>query len=134
MTCAFMDGDLEPIANEAYVIEGVGAKVEGTSDGEGKVVIEAPVHVREVKVVFPAKGLAFTMAIGDMDPIDEPSGVRQRLIQLGYMQPPSQHLSEEDAAARDRDGITSFQKAQGLPPTGTLDDATKTKLEEAHGT
>ncbi|MEO7327731.1 MAG: type VI secretion system tip protein TssI/VgrG, partial [Minicystis sp.] len=64
-----------PFAGEAYFIEGLGAKVEGKADGAGVVIIEAPVHVREAKIVFTAKGLAFPLSIGDMDPIDEPSGV-----------------------------------------------------------
>lgn len=127
------EDDKGPFAGEAYVVEGLGAKVEGKTDGAGKVELEAPVHVREARIIFPAKGVAFHVNIGDMDPIDEPSGVRRRLQNLGYLQPPSAALSEEDAAARDREAITSFQRANGLEPTGKIDDATKTKLDEAHG-
>jgi len=122
-----------PWAGEPYVIEGLGARVEGKADSAGTIVIDAPVHVREVRVVFPAKRLVFPMAIGDMDPIDEPSGVRQRLQNLGYLPPPSEVVSEQDMAARDREAIRSFQRAEGLPATGKLDDATRAKLDDVHG-
>ena len=123
-----------PLAGEAYVIEGLGAPLEGTADGTGKVEIEAPVHVREVRVTFKKKGLIFPVFIGDMDPIDEPSGVRQRLQHLGYLQPAPDALSEEAAAHRDTEAITAFQRDKGLSPTGTIDDATRSALDAAHGT
>jgi len=34
---------------------------------------------------------------------------------------------------RDKDAITRFQRVKGLPPTGTMDDATRAALAEAHG-
>lgn len=123
-----------PLAGEAYVIEGLGAPVEGTADGTGKVEIEAPVHVREVRITFTKRGLIFPVSIGDMDPIDELSGVRQRLQHLGYLQPAPDGFSEEAAAHRDQEAITAFQRTKGLPPTGLLDDATRSALDEAHGT
>jgi hypothetical protein len=94
---------------------------------------EAPVHVREARVSFPAKKLVFPVLVGDMDPIDEPSGVRQRLQHLGYLLPGSETLSEDDVAARDRDAIAAFQSKKGLPPTGTINDATRAALDAEHG-
>jgi hypothetical protein len=129
----FEDGK-GPFAGEDFVIEGLGAPVEGKADGAGTVEIEAPVHVREARVHFTKKGLIFPVFIGDMDPLDEPSGVRQRLQHIGYLRPAPEGLSEADAAGRDREAITNFQRAKGLPPTGTMDDATRAALDEEHGT
>lgn len=123
-----------PLAGEAYVIEGLGAPVEGTADGTGKVEIEAPVHVREVRVTFAKRGLIFPVSIGDLDPIEELSGLRQRLQQLGYLQPAPDALSEEAAAHRDQEAIAAFQRDKGLPATGTIDEPTRSAIDAAHGT
>lgn len=133
-TARFTFEDQEgPFADEPYVLEGLGAEVEGKADGTGTVVIEAPVHVREVRVVFPKREMVFPVLIGDMDPIDEPSGVRQRLEHLGYLPPRAAAISEEDSAATLGDALRRFQSKKKLPPTGTLDDATRAALEEEHG-
>jgi type VI secretion system secreted protein VgrG len=127
------ENEAGPFAFEPYKIEGLGASVEGKTDGAGVLFIKAPIHVREVKVTFPKKRLVFPLHIGDMDPIDEPSGVCQRLEHLGYMLAHSDALSEEEAITREKEAIAAFQRAHGMTVTGKLDEATKTAIVQAHG-
>ena len=86
VSLAVTDDD-EPLANEAYVVEGLGDDEERTTDADGFVSFEAPVHVREVTVRFVDVDLAFRVGIGELDPIDTDAGVRMRLTQLGFYGP-----------------------------------------------
>lgn len=127
--------DDEPVADEVYVVEGLGDDEERTTDKEGTVTFEVPVHVREVTVRFKERELAFRIGVGELDPIDTDSGVRMRLTQLGFYGP--QLAGEDEYVERDdaqlAAGIAAFQASQGIDVTGTLDDATKDALIEAHG-
>jgi uncharacterized protein involved in type VI secretion and phage assembly len=117
-----------------YVIEGLGAPLEGATDGEGVLTAQIPVHLREVNVVFPAVHVEYGVLLGDLDPIEETTGVRKRLEHLGH-RAATQGDSESDAEAEaaDREAIAAFQTAQGMEATGTLDDATRAALADAHG-
>ena len=68
-----------------------------------------------------------------MAPIDETTGVRRRLEHLGYRKAADVSESEDDAKVIDQRAIQSFQQDQALDPSGTLDAATRAKLQEVHG-
>lgn len=131
----FEDAD-GPLAHEPYVVEGVGPFAEQTTDGDGAVVLSLAVHVRECRVVFPRRGIAYPVKVGDMDPIDEDIGVRKRLRNLGYGAGMDEDegvgLSDESRAACDQMAILAFQKQRGLEVTGALDEATRAALEGGH--
>jgi type VI secretion system VgrG family protein len=122
-----------PRANEPYVVDGLGEHEEGTTDGDGMLTIHVPVHLREVQVTFPKQNVCYPVRLGDMDPIDEPSGVRKRLEHLGFQFPASEEDAEADVDARDAKAITAFQRARGLTLTGKADDATKAAIMKDHG-
>ena len=93
-----------------------------------------PVHVREVKVVFPELYVEYELRIGDLDPIEERTGVRKRLEHLGFRkQPGGQGESEAEALEADRAAIEEFQQEQGIEVTGELDQRTRDALQKAHG-
>lgn len=98
---------------------------------------EVPVHCREVTVTFPDRKVVYPIRVGDMDPIDEPSGVRKRLEHLGYQSHTSDDaltgMEDGDVDEGLRKSVRRFQTAEGLNPTGELDDETKAKLLEKHG-
>lgn len=124
----FKQGD-RPRANEPYVIRGMGEAEEGTTDGEGTVLCQVPVHVREIQVYFPNDRATYPAHIGDMDPIGESSGVRKRLEHLGFHDVrPGEELEAADARA-----LRAYQGARGLPQTDEVDDATRAALVEDHG-
>ena len=131
---AFKDAN-GPIANAAYVAEGLGDKQHGTTDGNGMLSLKVPVHVTECQVTFPDKNATYPVRVGHMDPIDEPSGVRKRLEHMGYVlrsEGDPLPLTDDDIGARDRAGIIDFQQEHGLNPTGVVDDATKKAILEKH--
>ncbi len=126
--------DGKPIAGEPFTVEGLPSEVTGTSDGDGKVKFDVPVTVREVRVVFAQKELAYVVRVGDLDPIEEHSGIRARLAHLGFFPWSLEEEAEGDApGAHDRLAISIFQRTKGLSVTGEIDDATRAALLSAHG-
>lgn len=120
----------DPLANEPYQIEGLAGEqgTTRTTGEDGAVSFQAPVHLREVMLFFPKKHLHLAVAVGDLDPIDERSGVAGRLRNLGFLRAGSSPSDEEMAA-----GIRAFQRSRSLPETGALDDGTRDALKSAHG-
>lgn len=125
----------KPVASEPFVIEGLFEVREGRTDAEGRVHLEVPIDVREVRVVFPRLERAFPVRIGELDPPDELSGVRQRLEHLGYdgwtLDGGGRTSSPFDRRALE-EALKLFQRDHGLPPTGVVDDETRRALEKDH--
>ena len=117
------------------IVEGIGDDAEHTTDGDGRVSLEVPVHVRELTVRFVDKPLLLHIPIGDLDPPDTPSGARMRLTSLGHYG--AKLRGADRYEAHDDDALTtavrSFQRAKGAEATGKLDAATVAALVSAHG-
>jgi hypothetical protein len=126
-------GNLLP--SEPCEIEGCGppdgpAPPPTSSDGDGKITLAVPVTQREVTIHLPRKNVTLQVLVGDLDPIEETSGVQKRLQNLGYGD-----WSEADEEDETLAGATrAFQKDAGLEPTGTLDDELRQALLRRHGT
>jgi hypothetical protein len=126
-----------PLANEPYVIKGLGDESEKTTGADGKVKIEASIEVRQVEVVLTKRKRSLVVRVGDLDPVDEPSGARMRLQHLGLYA--ATFATDGGATYASRDdaqlaaAIRAFQLQKGLPTSGALDDATKAALVDAHG-
>lgn len=121
-----MDG--EPISNEAYVLEIDNRRFEGITDAEGGLIHVIPSDATRGFISLSALGLSWPIEIGYLDPIDTVEGVQQRLNNLGF--PCGQvdgTLGEDTCSA-----IRAFKERHGLAGE-ELDDATRTKLKEVHG-
>jgi len=125
----------EPLKNKKFVVEGLGDDSEQTTDGEGRLEVTAPVHVREVIVRFIESGNRMKLAIGDLDPPDTPSGARMRLTSLGFygakLAGADRYVAHDDAALAS--AVRAFQTKHKIEPTGRLDDATQSALVKEHG-
>jgi hypothetical protein len=67
--------------------------------------------------------------IGHLDPLDEETGWKARLINLGYYEG---CLADPDGT-RFQYAIEEFQCDQDVKVSGKLDDSTKAKLKQVHG-
>ncbi len=120
--------------SEPYRVEGLNAVVEGETDAEGVITIAVPVMVRELSVVFPKRGVRHPIYLGDMDPVSEATGLRKRLVNLGYYKHAGgDGESTDDQEVWARDALARFQKDHGLDPSGEPNDETRRALVEAHG-
>ncbi|MCB9845169.1 MAG: peptidoglycan-binding protein [Phycisphaeraceae bacterium] len=66
------------------------------------------------------------VGIGRLDPIDTDSGLRERLVNLGY-------LTGDPALDEIRLGVEEFQLENGLSVDGIVGPKTRSKLEQVHG-
>lgn len=126
------------LADEAYEVEGLPEKVTGTTGADGSVALELPLSVRVVSLYLPRVNAVFPVQVGELDPVTEPSGVRQRLEHLGYYGwavGPGAMLprATRDYDALDELAIAAFQRASRLAVTGLVDDPTRDALRAAHG-
>lgn len=119
----------DPVAGERYIVEGLGSAPEGTTGPDGAVSFAVPVHVREVSLLFPQRNARMVVRVGDLDPLEESSGVAGRLRNLGFLHTSAGASSDAHMAA----ALRAFQRAHGLPETGSLDEDTRRALKDIHG-
>jgi hypothetical protein len=117
------------LASKAYEVYGTGRLIEGTTDGEGVAAFSVPVRVRTVSLVLTESRQAYALRIGDMDPIEETTGVRKRLEHLGYLSA----RPEDGTDLALREGVRRFQASAQLTASGEIDQATRDALVRAHG-
>ncbi|MFO0651289.1 MAG: peptidoglycan-binding domain-containing protein [Polyangiales bacterium] len=125
----------EALANEPFTIEGAGGPITGQTDDAGTLRASVPIDARLLRVKLLKRGSAFDLRLGELDPVTEETGQRQRLEHLGYLEHESGAPRADSVTARTRTrvAVEAFQRARGLPVTGDADEATQRALTEAHG-
>jgi hypothetical protein len=119
----------EPRANEAYFLDINGVFSEGQTDGDGKVEIIIPPDAKKGVLSFQDNGDEYELELGNLDPITEISGIQARLYNLSFYDGPTDGKMSDDL----KQAILLFQKQHDLEPTGKLDEATRSKLQEVYG-
>jgi hypothetical protein len=121
--------DGKPIANAACIIHCPGTQIQATTGGDGLLEFVAPAHVASVMLEIPSQSIVKRLQIGHLDPVEEPSGILQRLRNLGYV-PGAAAVLDADAALRL--AVKAFQEDKGLTVSGELDDETVARLKSEH--
>ncbi|WP_437332162.1 peptidoglycan-binding protein [Sorangium sp. So ce394] len=102
------------------------------ADGTLRHFVEATARTGELIVWVRLRGLpetvSWTLAVGDLGPVNSLSGARGRLLALGYAERQGSAMDEHLRAA-----LIRFQTDQELTPTGEIDQATIEALERAYG-
>ena len=126
----FDDGH-EPMADQKFVLEVGGKKIEGRTTPDGVVQAFVPHDATEGKLTVGEgeQAVKLDVQIGHLDPTDGTKGVQGRLANLGWY---SGEIDgqESDALAK---SIEAFQLHAGLEATGKLDERTRAALENQHG-
>lgn len=123
-----LGADGKRAGNQPFEVHGVGPEVaKGTSEADGTVRFEAPILCREAEVRFPKLGVVMPVHIGDLDPIEEKSGQKQRLRNLGYL-PFGGEVTDAQLAG----GFRALQRKNAIPVTGVADAATLDALASEH--
>jgi peptidoglycan hydrolase-like protein with peptidoglycan-binding domain len=122
----------EPIANAACIVHGMPPPNTFDTDGDGKLALDVPVHIRLLTVEFPEQCLLRRLQIGYLDPSSVPSGIWERLRNLGHVAPDAAPSDEVDEVTLSN-AVRAFQRAHGLTVTGEVDDDTRQQLESTHG-
>lgn len=126
-----LNGQRQPRTGLPFTVEFQDQKREGTTDGDGLLVATIPSWLTTARVLISDHGQEeeLCVALGYLDPVSTPDGVRQRLGNLGY----GCTIPGLPADIALRHAVSRFQRDSGLTVTGTLDDATRARLSEAHG-
>lgn len=122
----------EPRANVPYRLVVDGVVHEGQTDDDGKIEISIPENARSGELILKPgteQEEHIELSLGNVNPINEVSGVKQRLanLMLYYGEIDDEENSELEEAVR------LFQDANDLEVTGLVDQATRDKLLDLHG-
>jgi hypothetical protein len=120
----------EPLAAQPYQAKIDGVWYQGTTDAQGWVEIKLPPDAKEGELtVGEGESVEYIeLRLGCLDPINEISGVQQRLENIGFQVGEEGEFDEETQAA-----VAEFQQMMQLEPSGELTDETRQKLLEYHG-
>ena len=131
LTLQLLDDEQEPRANMDYTLTVDSITISDTTDADGYIDTSIPPNARKATLVLDIDGNTeeYEIPLGHIDPIDEVSGIQERLHNLGY------DCGRIDGQLGDKTStlIKHFQQQQGLEETGEINDATKQKLLEIHG-
>jgi Putative peptidoglycan binding domain len=119
----------EPLASTACDLHVDDDVIPITSSPEGRIEVDIPADTRTCKLVLPDREIA--VLIGHLDPVEEPSGQRARLSNLGY----AIDLIEDNEDLSLRSAVEEFQ-CDHLGPAGVdgvCGPSTRAKLKEVHG-
>ncbi|MCI0329971.1 MAG: peptidoglycan-binding protein [candidate division Zixibacteria bacterium] len=130
---ALKDFGSEPLANTPCELDLDGTVYELTTDGDG--LIEQPITNTAEKALLRFKDplvpfdIVIPIQIGHLDPIEEITGQKARLSNLGYYFGPVD--TEEDE--KFRIAVQEFQCDNDLKVDGLCGPKTQEKLKEIHG-
>jgi hypothetical protein len=121
----------EPRSGVAYKLEIDSVVVKsGTTGSDG--LIESPVSARARSgrlLIDGDEEKTMDLVFRELDPANSPSGVAARLVNLGFLDSAGASQVDPETLAS---SLMKFQEAQGLDPTGELDQQTLDKLVDEH--
>ena len=123
----------EPLADAPFTLDAEGAIQEGSTDGDGRIDVTVPAAARRAELVLSpgtADERRLTLLIGGLDPATEITGVKQRLANLGF---PAGDESDGAETPELERALSAFQQHCELEVTGRIDDTTRDRLVEEHG-
>jgi N-acetylmuramoyl-L-alanine amidase len=121
------DLNSEPIANTACKLEIEGTAYQLTTNGDGMIEHLIPKSAESGRLSF--QQFVVPIKIGHLDPVEELSGWRARLNNLGYHAGTAEKSNERFF----RSAIEEFQIDYGLKVDGECGPQTQAKLKEVHG-
>jgi len=128
----------EPLANEPFeLVIDDDEKFTGNTDSDGMLEQEIPPLATKGHLVVgeEPEQHEFDLVIGGLDPIDTFSGFAARLNNLGYAAGPVEatNMNEGWDNKAFRRAVRKFQRQNGIPPTGVVDERTKDEMFKVMG-
>lgn len=120
----------KPRANEAYrLIIDEGLIIQGTTDGEGKLEQSIPPDASACRLIMGDGQDEYTLLLGNLDPIDQLTGIQARLNSLGFFCGPVDGKMGADTRA----AVMAFQETHGQCADGVPGPQTQAKLKDVYG-
>jgi hypothetical protein len=120
----------QPRANEDYQLEIDDLKISGTTDGDGKIELTIPPNAKAGTLTIgkELRRRSYQLKLGALNPVDDISGLQQRLNNLGYWCGPSAgEMNDETRAA-----VRAFQTDAQIDSDGIPGPQTHGKLSNFH--
>lgn len=117
-------------ANQKYCLTVDGRQFNGQTDSRGVLQEFIPTDSKKGLLIIGPDEYCLEIDFGYLDPINEISGVKKRLNNLGYDCGETGNKIDDNMQSQ----LKLFQKRFGLEETGEADSATVKKLEELHDT
>lgn len=121
------DIDDQPVKNTPCKLQLDNQTFQLTTDGNGKIEKEIPKNTENGKLTIGDQ--EFPIKVGHLDPVDQVSGYRARLNNLGY----NAGASDDPDDLQLRSAIEEFQCDQHLTVDGKCGTNTQNKLKQVHG-
>ena len=123
--------DGEPISNEPFVLDINGKITEGTTDHEGRIRVSIVPNAESGELIVGTgkNRYEYSLDLGWLDPIEQVSGVKKRLHNLGY----EAGIFDERITDELADALTAFEFDHKLEQTGQITEKNRTKLKEVYG-
>jgi hypothetical protein len=121
--------DGKPRANLSYSLETDVRSIKGITNSEGLLEVQLSPLSTSARLIVDDGQEEFTLAIGSLDPVDEPTGIQARLMNLGYYQGRLENIINEETTL----ALTAFQEEQSIKISGKPDSPTLDKLVKLHG-
>jgi len=128
----FTDEEFKPLAGKEYILIAGGAKIEGTTDGDGHLKTDVPEDAEAADVTIFAEArpegrqLKYRIQLAELPPPDTLPGVKARLRNLGYYWGDIDDVLDDQTRA----SLKDFQEDHDLETTGEPDKKTQDKLTE----
>lgn len=116
----------KPRANENYILQVDDKRIEGKTDGDGRIEHFISPDASSGQLILKNGREIYQLKLGNLDPLDLPSGIQQRLNNLHY----SCGSEMGEIGELTKQALKEFQADYKLAETGEADAATKAKLKE----
>jgi hypothetical protein len=108
-----------------------------TSMADGKIEQQIPIDAQQAELIVtdgdtPLKGVTLKVQIGHLDPVEERSGQKARLSNLGYY-PGGLDGDDDGDDLQFRSAVEEFQCDNGLQVDGECGPKTQSRLQQIHG-
>ena len=125
----------KPIANAPCELRVEGEVHPLTTDSRGKIERDIPIEAEQAQLIVrspetPLDAMVIPIEIGHLDPVDELTGQKARLANLGYFTGP---VDDAPPGADFKLAVEEFQCDQKLAVDGICGPRTQAKLKEVHG-
>ena len=127
--CLQLKAGDEPLANISYILFIDGEVFSGVTDDDGKLKHHIPPNAMHGKVLVGENQEEYLLDLGQIDPIDQVTGVQARLNNLGF------DCGNVDGVPgpKTKAAIKEFQKQYDLTESVEINQQTLEKLREVYG-
>lgn len=119
----------EPRKDEPYTLVIDGKIFSGSTDSNGMIEVEVPPDAKQATLKLKQGKEQYPISIGGLDPWDTPTGVQQRLNNMGY---DCGTVDGDLTSEQTKEAIRQFQARYDMKDDGVASEAVMQAIEDKH--